>query len=269
MSTIQTQASYGIIGGTGVYQPDLLEQPKQHSIATPYGDVSLHIGRLQGKTVAFMPRHGKGHAVPPHKVNYRANIWALRSIGVQQILATAAVGSLHAGLQPGSLVLVDQFIDFTKQRPVTFFEGEQGVVHIDMTDPYCGRLRGEVSKAADCLGIVLQASGTYVCTEGPRFETPAEIRMFAGFGGDVVGMTSVPEVVLAKEQEMCYATVAMVTNYCAGISKEALTHREVMEVMQANVANVRELFYQVIEDSSGERTCQCPHALHELGSLAK
>jgi 5'-methylthioadenosine phosphorylase len=237
-------------------------------VETPYGVVSVQIGLLSGKYVAFMPRHGRGHAVPPHKVNYRANIWALKQLGVQQVLATAAVGSLREDLPPGDLVLIDQFIDFTKQRPSTFFEGEQGVVHIDMTEPYCTRLRKELAKAADSLGIQVESKGTYVCTEGPRFETPAEIRMFQALHGDVVGMTSVPESVLAREQEMCYATVAMVTNFCSGISNQPLTHKEVMDVMKDNIQKVRELFYKTIADSDGTRDCACPHALHELGSLS-
>jgi 5'-methylthioadenosine phosphorylase len=265
---MDVQARYAIIGGTGVYQPDLLEDVRSQTIETPYGTVELQTGILAGKSVAFLARHGKGHAVPPHRVNYRANIWALKQLGVQQILATAAVGSLHDHLSPGELVIIDQFIDFTKQRPSTYFEGGQGVVHIDMTDPYCGRLRGELLRAAGHLQIPVHAKGTYVCTEGPRFETPAEIRMFQTWGGDVVGMTSVPEVVLAREQEICYASVAMVTNYCSGISKHPLTHKEVMDVMKANIEHVRRIFFQVISASDGNRDCACPQALHELGSLA-
>ncbi|WP_018133290.1 S-methyl-5'-thioadenosine phosphorylase [Effusibacillus pohliae] len=261
------QAEFAIIGGTGVYDPGMLESVAFRTVETPYGEAYVTLGEYAGRSVAFLARHGKGHAVPPHKVNYRANIYALRELGVTQVLATAAVGSVRREYPPGSLVLIDDFIDMTKSRSSTFHEGEDGVVHIDMTDPYCGRLRQQVAAVAKAEGIDLIQGGTYVCTEGPRFETAAEIRMYAQWGGDVVGMTSVPEVVLAKEAEMCYAAVAIVTNYCTGISETALTHQEVVDRMKANIDQVRRLFFRVIETGTGERTCSCPHALAELGSL--
>lgn len=261
------KAEFAIIGGTGVYDPGLLDSPADRTIDTPYGQAQVTVGEYAGKKVAFMSRHGRGHAVPPHKINYRANIYALQQLGVEQVLATAAVGSIKREYPPGSLVLIDDFIDMTKSRPSTFHEGESGVVHIDMSDPYCGRLRERIAQAADWLGHSLLRGGTYVCTEGPRFETAAEIRMYAQMGGDVVGMTSVPEVILAKEAEMCYAAVAIVTNYCTGISGTALTHQEVVDAMKANLEKVRHLFFRVIGTGTGERTCGCPHALAELGSL--
>lgn len=261
------EAEFAIIGGTGVYDPGLLDASAFHRIETAYGEAHVTIGQYAGRQVAFLARHGKGHAVPPHKVNYRANIDALKQLGVQQVLATAAVGSIRKEFIPGSLVLVSDFIDMTKSRVSTFHEGQEGVVHIDMTDPYCGRLRRKISQLAKDEGVALVDDGIYVCTEGPRFETAAEIRMYSQLGGDVVGMTSVPEVILAKEAELCYATVAIVTNYCTGISDTVLTHREVMDEMKANIEKVRKLFFKVIEAGTGERTCQCPHALAELGSL--
>jgi 5'-methylthioadenosine phosphorylase len=261
------EAEFAIIGGTGVYDPGSLESSAVRVIETPYGETQVTIGQYGGRKVAFLARHGTGHAVPPHKVNYRANIHALKQLGVTQVLATAAVGSIRPEIHPGSILLVNDFIDMTKSRISTFHEGGNGVVHIDMTDPYCGRLRSRIAEIAESEKIALVPNGTYVCTEGPRFETAAEIRMYAQWGGDVVGMTSVPEVVLAKEAEMCYATVGIVTNYCTGISDTALTHQEVVDEMKANIEKVRKLFFQVIGAGPGERDCRCPHALAELGSL--
>jgi 5'-methylthioadenosine phosphorylase len=254
------QAEFAIIGGTGVYDPDLLENTESVELDTPYGQAQATIGTYRGKRVAFMPRHGKGHSIPPHRINYRANLWALKQLGVGQVLATAAVGSLQLQYEPGSLVVVDSFLDFTKQRAQTFFESGP-VVHVDMSDPYCGRLRRRIVEAATELGMPIHDGGTYVCTEGPRFETAAEIRLYQSFGAAVVGMTSVPEVVLAKELELCYATVCMVTNYGTGISANPLTVDEVMDVMRNNVDNVRKLFFRVIETLSAERSCACSTAV--------
>lgn len=258
--------SFAIIGGTGVYDPQILKDIREERLNTPYGEVEVKIGTYCNREIAFLPRHGAGHSVPPHKINYRANIKALQQLGVKKVVATAAVGSLNPDMAPGKFVLIDQFIDFTKSRPATFFEGgEQGVVHIDMTEPYCSELREVISRAAGLLGQQLIEGGTYVCSEGPRFETPAEIRAFRLFGGDLVGMTSCPEVVLARECEMCYATVAMVTNFAAGISSQALTHIEVVETMRENSRNLRELLMKTMEIIPEERSCTCQTALKELG----
>lgn len=262
------KAEFAIIGGTGLYDAQLLQQAQRETVTTPYGDVEVTLGVWQGTPVAFLPRHGYHHAVPPHQVNYRANIRALQAIGVKQVLATAAVGSLRRELSPGSLVVIHDFIDLTKNRPSTFFDGKQGVVHIDMSDPYCRRLRQILLATAEEEGIPVRDGGIYVCTEGPRFETCAEIRAYASWGGDVVGMTSVPEVVLAKEAEMCYASVAVVTNYCSGIQSKPLTHEEVLHVMKGKMETVRRLFFATIARAKGEeRHCPCPHALAELGTL--
>lgn len=254
------QADYGIIGGTGVYDPQLLQSSEEHMIETPFGTARATIGVYNGKRIAFMPRHGAGHSIPPHKINYRANIMALKQLGVTQVLASAAVGSVQMKYAPGSLVLIDNFLDYTKCRPTTFFE-HNGVVHVDMTDPYCRRLRGIVRDAAHAIDLPLHDGGTYVCAEGPRFETPAEIRLYQSIDAAVVGMTTVPEVVLAKEAELCYATVCMVTNYGAGISLTALTHEEVVESMAANVHLLRNLFFKTIDLLTGERTCACQNAV--------
>jgi 5'-methylthioadenosine phosphorylase len=253
---------FAIIGGSGVYDPAILQDITDVTVDTTYGQVALKVGLYSGQTVAFISRHGPGHATPPHKVNYRANIWALKELGVERVFATAAVGSLQPSMNPGDLVVLDQFIDFTKSRPTTFFEGgEAGVAHVDMTEPYCPQLRQVLVTAGRELGIPLHGQGTYVCTEGPRFETPAEIRFYGQIGGHLVGMTNVPEVVLAREAELCYAAVAMVTNYAAGISATPLTHREVVEVMAQNVSRIKDLLKLAIERTPEERSCGCKEAL--------
>ncbi|MFZ5943772.1 MAG: S-methyl-5'-thioadenosine phosphorylase [Bacillota bacterium] len=258
---------FAVIGGTGVYNPHLLTSIEDYGVKTPYGDVNLKIGQLGQKPVAFLARHGVKHSVPPHKINYRANIMALKKLGVKKIIATAAVGSLNKIMAPGHLVLLNQFIDFTKGRVQTFYEGdENGVLHIDMTNPYCTHLQQEIERVCP-LDITLHKNGCYVCTEGPRFETPAEINMFKQWGGDLVGMTSVPEVVLARELGMCYAGIAMVTNYAAGISEHPLTHKEVVETMVQNTSNLQRLIMNTLEKIGHEQVCLCPLADEEAGNL--
>jgi 5'-methylthioadenosine phosphorylase len=247
-----------IIGGTGVYDPRILSNIREEAVTTPYGDAALRVGTYEGEEVAFLPRHGAKHSVPPHLINYRANIAALKQFGVERVIATTAVGSTNRTMKPGDFVLVDQFLDYTKNRVSTFFEGgEQGVVHTDFTHPYCPECRAVLKAAAKGLDVTVHDGGTYVCTEGPRFETPAEIRMFATLGGDLVGMTNVPEVVLAREAGLCYATVSMVTNFGAGISPNALTHSEVLEVMAANAENLKRLVMGTLPNLPRERGCTC------------
>ncbi|OFW76985.1 MAG: methylthioadenosine phosphorylase [Alicyclobacillus sp. RIFOXYA1_FULL_53_8] len=253
-------ADYAIIGGTGVYDPALLENSTTHVVTTPYGDAQVTIGTYHGKTIAFMPRHGTGHSIPPHKINYRANIMALKQIGVTQVFSTAAVGSLQRQVRPGSLVVIDGFLDFTKVRESTFFYSHP-VVHVDLSEPYCNRLRKGLLQTGADLGLSLIDGGTYVCTEGPRFESAAEIRMFQQMGGTVVGMTNVPEVVLAKEAELCYATVCMVTNYGAGMTTQAVTHEEVLAEMAKNVEKMRNLFFAAIDRLDTQRDCSCSTAV--------
>lgn len=261
-------AKIAIIGGTGVYDPKMLEDIREASLDTPYGMISYKAGYYHGQEVIFIPRHGSGHTIPPHLINYRANIWGLKKLGTETIIATTAVGSLNLNMKPGDFVLVNQFLDFTKSRISTFYEGgSRGVVHIDVTDPYCPALRSVLAKAAVAAGISVHESGVYVCTEGPRFETPAEIRAYAKLEGDLVGMTNVPEVVLAREAEMCYATVSMVTNFAAGISLTPLTHAEVLETMAANTENLKKLVMGAIEQLSHKEKCQCDQALKEFGGF--
>ena len=256
-----------IIGGTGVYDPGMLENPVERNISTPYGEALVLVGEYKGQPLAFLTRHGRKHTVPPHRINYRANIYALKTLGVEQIVATTAVGSLNAAMAPGHFVLPDQFLDFTKQRDHTFFDGEDGrVVHVDVTEPYCPRLRNVIANCADKLGYDCHNAATYVCTEGPRFETPAEINMFHKLGGDLVGMTNVPEVVLAHEAEMCYATISIVTNFAAGISANPLTHKEVVDVMKDSTSRFRSLIAAVL-DSLTRTDCSCRHTLSEFGGF--
>lgn len=259
------EVKIAVIGGTGVYDPNIMTNIKDETVVTPYGEVQLKIGNYLGKPVAFMNRHQEDHSIPPHLINYRANISALKKLGVKSILATGAVGSLNPAMQPGQFIFVDQFLDFTKYRQQTFFDGGMsGVVHVDMTEPYCPELREVLSHASRSLGFTSHSTGTYVCTDGPRFETAAEIKMYRMLGGDLVGMTSVPEVCLARESEMCYATIAMVTNYAAGISPTRLTHREVVDVMMQYGENIRKLVMQVIHWLDPERICECHKALDQV-----
>ncbi|HBT20021.1 MAG TPA: S-methyl-5'-thioadenosine phosphorylase [Peptococcaceae bacterium] len=255
-------ADIGIIGGTGLYNADMLENIKEYTINTVYGDAVVLVGCFAGKSIAFLPRHGKKHTVPPHLINYRANITALQEIGVKHIIATASVGSLNMNMKPGDFVIIDQFIDFTKFRPLTFYDGgENGVVHTDMTEPYCPRLRKILIDLSADIDTDVHPKGVYVCTEGPRFETPAEIKMFQKLGGDVVGMTNVPEVVLAREKGICYAAVAVVTNYAAGISSAPLTHEEVVQAMNRNLNIVRDLIFKAAEkifnSHYNDNSCGC------------
>ncbi|MCL6561681.1 MAG: S-methyl-5'-thioadenosine phosphorylase [Firmicutes bacterium] len=254
-------AKVAIIGGSGVYQLPGLSGLVGRTVETPYGEVELWEGEgPDGVPLVFLNRHGRAHRIPPHRVNYRANLWAVKALGCHRVVATGAVGSLHRALVPGWLVLVDQFLDFTKARPATFFEGgEGGVIHTDVTDPYCATLRRHLAEAAQALGFPYWERGTYVATEGPRFESRAEIEAFRRLGGDVVGMTGVPEVVLARELGLCYATVALVTNLAAGLSANPLTHEEVLQVMAEHAERVNRLFWQALPALAGAWECpSCP-----------
>jgi len=237
-------------------------------VETPYGTVETVVGNFANRELVFMSRHGRDHVTPPHLVNYRANIWALRKLGVQKIIATAAVGSLSSDFRLGELVLLDQFLDFTKSRPQTFYEGgKQGVLHVDMTEPYCSAVRQIIMDASGQLGFAVKNGACYVCTEGPRFETPAEIRMFQRLGADLVGMTSVPEVVLARELGMCYASIGMVTNEAAGIAAHPLTHAEVMESMKKIGVKVAQLIQATFELWTTGQNCLCASANEEVGKF--
>lgn len=252
--------TFGIIGGTGIYAAEGGAPCEELFQDTPYGRVKLLKQEYKGHTVYFLNRHGEGHSVPPHKINYRANVWALKEVGADTVLATAAVGSLNKDMPPGDFVFPDQFLEFTKMRHSTFFEGgESGVVHRDMTNVFCPELRSVYEELAGEIGHKYFNGGTYVCTEGPRYETPAEIKMYAGFGADIVGMTAYPEAPLARELGLCYATLAFVTNYAAGISPLELTHEEVKEATATVFEDVQKILFGTVERICGreERNCTC------------
>lgn len=257
-----------IIGGTGVYDPNIINDIVEKEIETPYGKTKYIQGKYKDKDVVFMARHGADHSIPPHLINYRANIWALKKIGVTAIIATTAVGSLNLNFKPGDFVLVDQFIDFTKQRISTFYDGgKRGVVHVDVTDPYCPKMRKHVYEIGKRMNLPIHNGGVYVCTEGPRFESAAEVRMFAKLGADVAGMTNVPEVTLAAEAEMCYMTISLISNFGTGISETNLTHTEVLEAMAKNSEKLKTLILKAIETMPEDRECHCESLLEGYGGF--
>jgi len=259
----ECQAEIAIIGGTGIYDPELLEDKKEVKVYTPYGAPSdlIILGRHQGRDIAFIPRHGRGHQIPPHRINNRANIWALRELGVGCIIASSAVGSLRDDYAPGDFVITDQFIDRTKNRPDTFYEGGR-ICHISAADPICPELHNFFVDFAKELDLKVHPSGTYVCIEGPRFSTRAESRLFRTWGADVVGMTLYPECVLAREAQICYVSIGMVTDYDVWAEKPVST-REIVETMNRNAANFKKLVMQAIPRLPRERTCGCGEALKE------
>ena len=245
----------GIIGGSGVYEiTQKAASCTEKIVHTDYGDVEVSLLEMFGKKVAFIPRHASGHSIPPHKINFRANIDALKNIGVTKIIATNSVGSMNEDMPPGSFVIPDDFLDFSQDRVKTFYEDK--VVHIDVTEAYCPSLRDVLAQSGD---VIL--GGTYVCTEGPRFETPAEIRMFKMLGGDLVGMTGVPEVTLAREREIGYNSICIVSNYASGISPDELTIDEVFEMVAKKEAELLELIYNFIRNVDDGADCMCNHAL--------
>lgn len=253
----------GIIGGSGLYDPAILEETKEVKIYTPYGEHSdfIVLGTLKGRRVAFLTRHERKHRVPPHRINYRANVWALKELGVQRTISVSAVGSLREDYKPGDFVCPDQFIDMTKGRPYTFFDGSV-VAHVSMADPFCPELRALCAEAAKRLGITMHERGTYVCIEGPRFSTRAESKLWRQFGADIIGMTLVPEVNLAREAGMCFANVAMVTDYDVWAERPVTVH-EVVRVMTENVEKVKKLLYELIPTIPKERPCGCAKYMEE------
>ena len=241
------EAAVAVIGGTGIGEFPLDAPPEEVAVTTPWGTAMPRVGTLRGRRTVFLARHGAGHRLPPHRIPYRANIAALRMLGVRAIIATTAVGGLRAELRPGELVLLDDFIDFTRgDRGATFFDEPGQVVHTDFTMPYSEPVRAAIAEAARALGLPLRERGTYLCADGPRYETPAEVRLFAAWGADVVGMTGVPEVTLAREAGIHYAGISLVTNLGAGLSPTPLTHAEVEEAMRAATPRLRDLIVETV-----------------------
>jgi len=255
------QTEIGIIGGTGLYDPKLLKNVEEVTVDTPYGapSDSITIGELSGRRVAFLPRHAKKHTIRPTDVNSRANIFALKKLGVQRILAPSAVGSLKEDYKPGEIVFVDQFIDRTTKREQSFYTGKK-VCHISVAEPMCPELRQTLIAIAKDIGIRAHDTGTYVCIEGPRFSTKAESRLFRSWGADVIGMTLVPECVLAREAELCYASIATVTDYDVW-KDHAVSADEVVATMKASVEKVKRIILEAVARLPKERGCECKNAL--------
>ncbi|MGI0004379.1 MAG: S-methyl-5'-thioadenosine phosphorylase [Candidatus Nitrosotenuis sp.] len=257
------QAEIGIFGGTGIYDSGLLKETKEITVDTPYGKPSdtITVGVFNGNKIAFMPRHGKKHAIPPHLINYRANIWAFRQLGITRIIAPSAVGSLKEELAPGDFVLPSQFIDFTKSRKGTFSEDGR-VIHISVADPFCPELQAAILGAAKIQNIPVHRDKTYVCIDGPRFSTKAESRFFRTTGADIIGMTLVPECQLAREAQICYASISTVTDYDVWAEKP-VTAKEVLETLSKNIQNTKKLLTSIPDEIPHSRRCHCAKALEE------
>jgi 5'-methylthioadenosine phosphorylase len=266
---MSAQAEIGVIGGSGFYS--FLQDVTEVTVDTPYGPPSdaLFLGDVAGRRVAFLPRHGRGHHLPPHRINYRANLWALRSLGVRQVFGPCAVGGLRPEFGPGTLVVPDQLVDRTRSRAQTYFDGEPladgtvpAVVHLTFADPYCPSGRQAALAAARGQGWEPVDGGTLCVVEGPRFSTRAESRWHAAQGWSVVGMTGHPEAVLARELGMCYSTMALVTDLDAGAETgEGVSHAEVLRVFGENVDRLRKVVFDAVAQLPAEPACGCGAAL--------
>jgi 5'-methylthioadenosine phosphorylase len=256
-------AEIGIIGGTGVYDPEFLKDSRDIKMATPFGEPSdfVTVGNFRGREIAFIPRHGKGHRIPPHRINSRANIWALKELGVTAILAPAAVGSLKEDIVPGDIVLPSQFIDRTDGRPNTFYEGGQ-VCHISTADPFCPDLMKLVRRVCSSFDLRFHTDATYICVQGPRFSTRAESRLFRSWGADIVGMTLVPECVLAREAQICYLPIATVTDFDVW-AERPVSVDEVVATLKDNVLKTRRILEETIPKIAQYRGCDCKNALKD------
>ena len=257
-------APIGIIGGSGLYQMEGLVLDRAVEVATPFGPPSgpVQLGRLEGAPVAFLARHGEGHRFTPTEVNYRANIWALKSLGVERLISVSAVGSLQARHRPGELRLVSQFIDKTRFRQDSFF-GQGLVAHVSFAEPTCGALSALLLETGQSMSIPIEGDALYVCMEGPAFSTRAESRLHQSWGADLIGMTQVTEARLAREAELCYACIALVTDYDAWREEEAgVDATSVLEVMRANVDKAQALLRRVIPLLARQaKTCACGDSL--------
>ena len=256
-------AEIGIFGGTGIYDSGLLKDSKEITIDTPYGKTSdsITVGEFHGRRIAFMPRNGKKHTIPPHLINFRANIWAFKELGVKRIIAPSAVGSLKEDFQPGHFALPSQFIDFTKSRKGTFSENGR-VIHISVADPFCPELQNVVLDAVKDQEIEIHKDCTYVCIEGPRFSTKAESKFFRTTGADIIGMTLVPECQLAREAQICYVSISTITDYDVWAEKP-VTAKEVMETLAKNVEMTKKILTIVINQIPEQKSCSCERALEE------
>jgi 5'-methylthioadenosine phosphorylase len=254
----------GIIGGSGLYQIEGIQNIKEVLVSTPFGKPSdkFTVGNLEGKEVVFLPRHGRGHRINPSEVNYRANIYAMKKLGVDRIISVTACGSLREDFKPLDFVLPDQFVDRTNQaRKMTFFEG--GIVaHLSFADPVCNELRQAIKKGIEDLGLKVHFGGTYLNMEGPQFSTRAESNLYRCWGMDLIGMTNMSEAKLAREAEICFVTLASITDYdCWYTSKEGVTLEMVMQNLAKNVDNSKKIIKKVIKDIPKNPSCVCGSAL--------
>jgi 5'-methylthioadenosine phosphorylase len=258
-----TQAEIGIIGGSGLYSMNGLTKTKEVQVKTPFGEPSdaIVLGMLEGKRVAFLARHGRGHRILPGEINFRANVYAMKLLGVERMVSVSAVGSLMEDLQPGEFLVPDQFVDRTKNRVSTFF-GEGLVAHVGFDKPTCGQVSGVLADASVHCGVMVHRRGTYVCIEGPQFSTLAEANMHRQWRFEVVGMTNVTEAKLAREAEICYATIAMITDFdCWHPEHESVTASEIIATLVENAENAQRVLREAVRAMPKERNCKCGAAL--------
>jgi 5'-methylthioadenosine phosphorylase len=260
---MENDVEIGIFGGTGIYDSGLLENSHEVDVDTPYGKPSdtITVGTFKGRKIAFLPRHGKKHTIPPHMINFKANIWAFKELGVTRIIAPSAVGSLKEELAPGHFALPTQFLDFTKSRDGSFSENGR-VIHISVADPFCPELQSSIIQVTDSQGIEIHKDCTYVCIEGPRFSTRAESKFYRTTGADIIGMTLVPECQLAREAQMCYASISTVTDYDVWADKP-VTAKEVLATLSKNVEITKKILAELIDKIPKSRSCSCEKALSE------
>ena len=254
---------FGVIGGSGLYQIEGLQNVRELEVKTPFGKPSdkLILGKLSGAELVFLPRHGRGHCWLPTEVNFRANIFAMKKLGVERIISVSAVGSLRKEIAPGHLVVPDQFIDRTTQRPSTFFGG--GIVaHVSLADPFCPELSGQLRRAAQASGALAHNGGVYLCMEGPQFSTRAESNLYRAWGADIIGMTNLQEAKLAREAEICFGTLAMATDYdCWNEEAGNVEIEHVLKILSSNVELAKKTIHNVIEAAPAARSCPCNSAL--------
>jgi 5'-methylthioadenosine phosphorylase len=257
------RAEIGIIGGTGLYQMEGFTDVREVAAETPFGPPSdtFMVGSLDGRRVAFLPRHGRGHRILPHELNFRANVFAMKKLGVEWILSVSAVGSLKERYEPLHMVVPDQFIDRTRQRQSTFF-GRGLVAHVAFAHPFCRRLSKVMAEACADAGATHHVGGTYVCMEGPQFSTLAESQLYRSWGADLIGMTNLQEAKLAREAEICYATLAMVTDYdCWHPDHDAVTAEQIIGVLGRNAETARKVLRAAVRRLPIPRDCECANAL--------
>jgi 5'-methylthioadenosine phosphorylase len=258
---VPARAEIGVFGGSGFYS--FLETFEEEQIQTPFGEPSAPavIGEIAGRSVAFLPRHGRKHEYPPHRVPYRANLWAFKQLGVTRVIAPTAAGSLQARVHPGDFVVCDQLVDRTSGRASTFYE-EKDTTHVSFADPYCPELRAALTEKARGHGLPLHERGTVVVIEGPRFATRAESRWYASAGWEVINMTQYPESILARELELCYGNISVITDYDVGVEgAEPVSTEEILRLFAENIERLRELLFDVIPAIPTKRACPCSTAL--------